>query len=209
MRSFVGAIAAVSLIATAGGVADAAFVLITFEGFNNTIYGAPITRSNFDIGNPIGQEQHFHEITSTNFGLPNNGTGVLLNDRDTEIFVRPNVGAAFTQFSLVSVDVASALGNSPAADLLITGYLNNVSTGSILISPLGNGYTTVNGLSLGIVDRLVFDGLGGAGGFVLDNLGLENSPQEIPEPASLTLLGLGAIGAFGFARRRQNSTAAA
>jgi hypothetical protein len=196
----------VLMAATMAGDARAAIVNITFEGQFNTIYGAPITRSGFDIGNPIGQEQHFHEITSTAFGLPNNGTGVLLNDRDTEIFVIPNVGSGFTQFSLQSVDVATATNNFPAVNLLITGFLSNVPTGTILIAPLGGGYTTVNGASLGIIDRLVFDGLAGGGGFVLDNLTLDNAPtaSSVPEPASVALFGLGAGAAvIGAARRRR------
>jgi len=201
--------AVVGLLAFGSGRAEGSIITITFEGQFNTIYGSPITRSGFDIGNPIGQEQHFHEITSTQFGLPNNGTGVLLNDRDTQIFVVPNGGAGFSLFSLVSVDVASALGNSPANDLLITGFLNNVPTGSILVSPLGNGYTTVNGASLGIVDRLVFDGQGGGGGFVLDNLTLNNAPAAVPEPASLALFGLAGLTAGYVGWRRRKPAAAA
>lgn len=199
----IGSLVVAVVVIVAAGQAQAA--LITFEGSNNTIYTSPITRLNFDIGNPVGQQQHFHEITSIGFGLPNNGTGVLLNDRDTEIFVVPSAGAGFSQFSLSSVDVASATGNSPANDLLITGFFNNSPTGSITVSPLGNGYTTVNGLSLGTIDRLTFDGLGGGGGFVLDNLNLGLGSTVIPEPTTLaiwSLLGICGIG-FGWRRRRK------
>jgi hypothetical protein len=164
---------------------------ITFEGSDNTIYEAPIVRLGFTIGNVIGDEQHFHEINSTEFGLPSNGTGILLNDRDTRIFV--NQGGA--TFSLTSVDVASALNNNPADGLTITGYLLGVSTGVISLESLGTGYTVLLGGSLGAVDRLVFDGIGGEGGFVLDNLALNEQGQATPEPAtwSALLLGLGAI----------------
>jgi hypothetical protein len=179
---------------TALAAAPAQAVVISFEGASNTQYNNPITRSGFDIGNPIGQEQHFHEIDSTQFSLPNNGTGVLLNDRDTDIFVIANAGAGFSQFSLTSVDVAASLGNQPANDIRITGFLNNVQTGSLLVSPLGTGYTTIAGASFGIIDRLVFDGIGGSGGFVLDNLALNNAPTtSVPEPFTVlgTIFGAG------------------
>lgn len=171
--------------------ASAQTVTITFEGHNNTVYSAPIVRDGYRIGNPVGQEQHFHEITSTQFGLPNNGTGVLLNDRNTEIFVILDLGGTFR---LDQVDVASALNNSPAVNLDIHGFLGGNPTGTISI-PLGTGYTTVLGGSLGTVDELRFDGLGGGGGFVLDNLTL-----TIPAPGSIALLGVAGLAAI---RRRR------
>jgi hypothetical protein len=193
--------AAIALL-IAGGPASAAF--ITFEGQFNTIYIDPIVRSGFEIGNPATQEQHFHEITSTDFGLPNNGTGVLLNDRDTEIFVRLAGGGAFT---LSSVDVAASLSNSPAAGLTITGYMGDSATGSITIAALGSGYTAVDGDSLGVIDRLVFDGAGGGGGFVLDNLAVnEAQGNVVPAPAGALLFAMGFAG-LGVARSLRRRTA--
>jgi hypothetical protein len=192
------------LLTTAATQLEAAPITITFEGFNNNIYIAPITRSGYDIGNPVGQLQHFHEITSTGFLLPNNGTGVLLNDRNTEIFVVGNAGSGITTFSLTSVDVATALGNGPAVGITITGSLGGVPTGTVNLASLGTGYTTLSGGSLGIVDRLVFDGIGGSGGFVLDNLALNDSAGAvIPEPSTLILAGLGLLGVGGFQWRKR------
>ncbi len=164
--------------------AKAAF--ITFEGQFNTAYNAPITRLGFDIGNPIGQEQHFHEIDSTQFSLPSNGTGILLNDRNTEIFVTLSGGGLFT---LNSVDVATALNNSPAVGLTITGFLGVSQTGVVTLANLGTGYTTLSGAALGTVDRIVFDGTGGGGGFVLDNLNVPEGPGgSVATPLPPTLL---------------------
>ena len=177
------------------GMANAA--VITFEGQANTEYYAPITRLGFDIGNVVGQEQHFHEVTSTLYSLPNNGTGVLLNDRDTQIFVEANGGATFT---LTSVDVASATGNNPAVGLTIEGFNNSISTGLITLTTLGTGYTTLFGNALGLVDTIIFDGIGGAGGFVLDNLALNE--RAVPVPATLLLFGTGLAGLAGSRIRR-------
>jgi hypothetical protein len=194
---------AAAVIATAFA-APANAVTLTFEGHSNTIYDAPITRSGFDVGNVVGDQQHFHEITSTSFGLPNNGTGVLMNDRDTRIFVEGTLDAPFT---LGTFDVASALANGPAVGILIEGFFNNFSTGVITVAVLGTGYTTLDGTSLGVVDRLVFDGIGGQGGFVLDNIALNAAP--VPGP----IVGAGLPGlwmAFGgfLAWRRRKAIAA-
>jgi hypothetical protein len=174
-------------------VAAGAATLIDFEGHYNTIYGSPILRGGLLIGNPTGQEQHFHEITSTNYGLPNNGTGILLNDRDTQIFFRPDTGSSFGTFSLASVDVAASSGNGPATGLTITSYLGGSPVGSISLS-IGGSYSTVSGAALGTFDNLIFDGTGGEGGFVLDNFSFNGGGANgIPEPGTwvLTFVGLG------------------
>ncbi len=177
----------------------AAPVVITFEGQDNTIYGAPIVRSGFTIGNVVGDEQHFHEITSTGYGLPNNGTGILLNDRDTRIFVE----AGGAGFYLDSVDVAASTGGNPGTGITISGYYLGGLTGSFS-SPIDGSYVNLLGASLGLVDRIVFDGTGGQGGFVFDNLALNDTPGQtvVPEPGTALLLA-GAFVAAGLARRRR------
>ncbi len=203
MRKFnssmvLGSLALACVAGTASGVT------ITFEGHLNTIYNAPITRSGFEIGNPVGQEQHFHEIDSTQYNIPNNGTGILLNDRNTQIYV---VESFFDVFTMVSVDVAtSGFGgsNNAGIGLDIHGYLNNVHQGTITIANLGSGWTTVNGGALGNVDKLLFDGFGGQGGFSLDNLTLDGpvNPGIIPLPGA-GAMGLAGLGVAGALRRRR------
>lgn len=194
-KAFFAAVAAFAL----AGPAQA--VTITFEGHSNTQYdNTTITRSGFTIGNVAGDERHFHEIASGNFGIPSNGTGVLLNDRNTRIEVTE---AGLATFTLGSVDV----GSYGAIGMDIFGFLNNVQVGVINIASLGSGYTTVSGASLGNIDRLVFDGTGGNGGFALDNLTLNAAVAAVPEPSAwaLLILGFGAIGA-GMRRRKTSAT---
>jgi hypothetical protein len=177
---------------------SASATLITFEGQANSIYNAPIARDGFLIGNVAGDEQHFHEIDSTQYGLTSNGTGVLLNDRNTRIFVEDALGGVF---SLGSVDVATAANNGPGLSILIEGFLNGVSVGT-LSTTFGAGFTTLSGVSLGTVDRLVFDGFGGAGGFEMDNLSLNAAVESVPEPVSLGLFGIGLAGLAAARRKR-------
>lgn len=185
------------------GMAPAQAVTLTFEGQFNTIYNAPITRDGFEIGNPVGQEQHFHEIDSTQFGLSSNGTGVLLNDRDTEIFLQAVGGGVF---DLTSFDIATAANNNPALSFTATGYLGGNVVGTVSGS-LG-GFATWSGFSG--VDYVVFDGIGSLGGFELDNIVLNEAvPGGVPEPAAWALMiaGFGLAGA-SLRNRRQKSVQA-
>lgn len=185
--------------ATVSTPALAATTVLDFNGHSNTIYGAPIVQSGFQLGNVAGGEQHFHLIDSTQFGLASNGTSVLLNDRNTSIFLRAVDGSAF---SLSSVDVAAAFGNGPASSLTISGFFKGVLTGTLTIANLG-GFQTVSTSGLLNVDRVVFDGVGGGGGFELDNVTL-GAATAVPEPATwaMMLLGIGLIGASLRTRRR-------
>jgi hypothetical protein len=187
---------ALTVLAAAFAAPAAHATVITFEGASNAIYTAPIARSGFSIGNIVGDEQHFHEIDSTQFGLTSNGTGVLLNDRNTSIFVQAIDDSDFT---LDAVDVAASLSNNPGTAITVTGYNNGAVTGSFSFT-FGSSFSTVLGSSLGSVDRLVFDGTGGAGGFELDNLTLGAAGATVPEPTSLALV-LAALAGAGISRR--------
>ena len=173
---------------------------LTFEGQSNAQYGAPITRNGFMIGNPVGDTQHFHEIDSMQFGLASNGTGVLLNDRDSSIFLTAVGGGLFT---LSSFDIASALNNQPGTSFTATGSVGDLTIGTIG-GDLGQ-FATFAGFGASI-DRVVFNGLGDGGGFELDNIVLNGAQTgAVPEPATwaMMLLGFGMMGCSVRASRRK------
>jgi hypothetical protein len=200
-RAMVG-LAALLLGGPAQGAA--ASVVITFEGVEDTVYTAPISRLQFEIGNPPLETQHFRELDSaTHFQeVPDNGTGVLYNDRDTHIFLHAEPGASFRTFRLLSVDVASGI-SSTSASATIQGFLDGVSTGILRIPVNQLDYITVSGESLGEIDDVRWKGFGeGGGGFVLDNVALETLPSAVPGPSPLMLLGIGSLGMLAYSWAR-------
>jgi hypothetical protein len=178
----------------------AASVVITFEGVEDTLFTAPITRLQFEIGNPPLEVQHFRELDSATHSreVPDNGTGVLYNERDTHIFLHAEPGAPFQTFRLSSVDVASGI-SSTSASATIEGFLDGVSTGILRIPVSQLDYISVNGESLGMIDEARWKGFGeGGGGFVLDNIALETFPAAVPGLWPLVSLGIGALGGLAY-----------
>jgi hypothetical protein len=196
-------LAAAATMLCSAAAANAA--TLTFEGTPNTAYSASITRNGVVISNPAGQEQHFHELDSSLFPaeLPSNGTGVLFEDRDTQIQLALATNGLFT---LGNFDTAAliASGNDAGGTtrLRVTSFLANQQVAQANFAINSSSYITYNGAELGMFDRVVFDGINGGGGFVLDNVNV--TAAAVPETATwgMMIAGFGVMGAAMRTRRR-------
>jgi hypothetical protein len=187
--------------------------LVMFEGFgpsaffgdNNPGNGLEVAVSDgfaFTSGN-----DHFH--IGDNFpGQPSNGTGILLEDQNSAITMTQVGGGAF---DLLSADLAQDNANAnPATGVIVTGFFSGGGSISTIMAlpPLPNSvfqhasfvrYTNLLGVT--------FQGTGNpspspsSNGFTLDNIGVNT--RTVPEPASLTMLGMGSLSGWVYARRRR------
>ena len=195
------------LAATAAAAfgAPASAALLTFEGTSNTIYYAPIVRDGINVGNDVGDEQHFHEIDSTAFSgfVVSNGTGVLYNDRDSRIGMT-KVGGGL--FNLGNFDASATGPSAPGAVaslLNVSAFVGGMLSVSLDFAINNATFTSWNGAGLGSFDRVVFSANEG-GGFQLDNV---NLAAAVPEASTWAML-IAGFGLVGATMRRRSLVAA-
>jgi hypothetical protein len=186
--------------------------VVTFEGFGaNTIFGDELTGNGLNVATSNGfnftsSGDHFH-FGNGLFGVPSNGTSILLQDRSYTINMS-RVGGA--PFNLISADMGEDVSFSlPATRVDVTGFFSGGGSISTQVLLDGNSNLFQNALFPGFnnLSSATFRGAGNqslaieANGFSMDNV----LTSAVPEPTCILLLAPATVSLARYRVRRQIS----
>jgi hypothetical protein len=167
---------------TGGSTQNTYGALGTYQGFNFSCTSCGSNR--LDWIDTVGSSWNFGAV-SGDFTLLNNYGGVgVITAAD---------GSDFTFDGLY----AETWANAPARSAYIRGFNNGLEIWTSAIT-LGSQFAYFGGVT-GAIDELRLD-FGNF--FLVDNLALNEGQHSVPEPTSLSLLGLG-FGLLAMSRRRK------
>jgi hypothetical protein len=202
-KTFILAASAVCLL---GNHANA--TVINFDGpLNyNTIFGDGDTGNGLIVGSDNGynftsSRDHFHFIDWDSWNPSPNFGGVLLQDGNYAITMVQGNGGAFSLLgmSFNSTDPQGGITES----LLVTGFFTgggSISTTLSVDSMLYWQTTTFSGFTG--LSSVTFDGIGGAGEFLLDDITTGPGASSVPDGgSSIALLGLALTGLAALRRK--------
>jgi hypothetical protein len=207
LRSILSLACAVLLF---GGAAQAS--VITFDDIPNTLNAiqTSVTSTGYDFDG-----LHFHIIDSPDVRVVRDAStsylaGEAANGLGRAVTMTNGGGATFT---LNQVDVAEVWlpgeGSNDFFEVVITGNQSGggVLNMNILLDGVRDGaggvsdFQLVNFIGWTDLTSVTFTGRNAAGAF--GDYAIDNVVVNAPEPASLTLLGLGTVGLFARAARRR------
>jgi PEP-CTERM motif len=209
---------AVGAIVLAASVGTAQATTIDFEDLTKDTGVAPVPGDKISGGFLFDSSgDHLHiDGGATPIWSTTNGTTFLVEDFDLSIKVSPIAGGPFT---LTSMDISEAHEFARAREVLVTGIRFGgganptpltLSLDAFSTNPPGpNGFQTFSSVfgsdwqNLASVTLLGRSNIQGNGNYwALDNLVVDTTAAAVPEPGTLTLLGLGS--AYLVRRRRRN-----
>lgn len=181
------------------GQVHAAVITIDFDGFTQTSSFQGGTEDGFVVGNISGPV-----AVDGNYLGPYSGTNSIHHDAPgfASFSLYGTSGQLFTLSSFVA---GSEFGG--ADPLTLRGYLNGSLVGTDVFDPNPAGsyisFTPTNLLGV-TIDTLEFDlGPAGPGPTHIDDIML-NEVSSVPEPTSMAIFGLGALGMAYRARRKNH-----
>jgi hypothetical protein len=206
---------AVGAIVLAASVGTAQASTIDFEDLTRDATFVPVPGDKISGGFLFDSSgDHIHiDGGATPIWSTTNGTTFLVEDFDYSIKLSPLAGGPFT---LTSMDISEAHEFARAHQVEVTGirFGGGVNPAPLTLSldafstnpPGPNGFQTfssVFGSDWQNLASVTLHGTGDAGAYwALDNVVVERTAAAVPEPGTLTLLGLGS--AYLVRRRRRN-----
>lgn len=175
----------------------AASTILAFSGFST---GGNVTVNGSNIVTGISKVPFNQLIVGSNTYVLTSGSLDLSGTTLTLDGAIPGLGIN-SSLALVTIQLGSSLINTGGASVLNVSINNatSITESAILLSDLGiTGPVTSSLVGGGLI------GTGGSGSFAVtsDTLAASVTPGAVPEPATLSLLGIGLAGIAWFARRR-------
>jgi hypothetical protein len=218
---------ALGTLVFAASVGNVQATTITFDDigvvppgpFNTQIFsGVDLTANEFRFAmyDPPGDALSVYQIANNSANITNGSNYLVVEGGVSQTTLSATNG---TPFALLSLDYAQWQGAAlAAAKITVIGTkVGGGTTGPVVLSPVGDFTSTGTGTDFqtfnsfgsewGNLQSVVLTGTGATQGslnyFAIDNISVAATSTAVPEPGTLSLLGLGAVFLAGRRRNRR------